>query len=101
MGTAELFAWGFVGGVATYVVIYVLPALKRLSRGSRPTFEPWRVAANAVLMLSLSFVGGIASLVLGNEASAPGQAIGMGIAGEVMLKALVGQLQEAELNRET
>jgi len=82
MGDLATFAWGYVGGLAAFVAVFVLPeALYVVEHGGyRKPFTLLRVAwLVVVLVIYVSFAGLVAMVVGGAEEATEAIMYGMGV----------------------
>ena len=84
-----IFVWGALGGLITYLVVFVLPTLIAAWKEGADSPPPfWRIALFLLIACAFIAVGGLAALWFGSDGDSSRTLMAYGMAGEGLLGGL-------------
>jgi hypothetical protein len=91
--TGALYGWGFAGGLCAAMHVFVLPEVARAALIGRTWVTRDRALAMGALVVFLAMAAGLVPLI--PEHVTRGQAIGLGLASQPIVRGLVTSARDA------
>ena len=86
MSAGQVFAWGFLGGATSGVVVFVLPVLANAAINGKLEVTTGRVIGVVAIVVALAAVAGVITLV--PHVTSRGEAIGYGLGVNTVIKTI-------------
>lgn len=93
MSAGLLYAWGFAGGLAAALLVYVVPTAAHLAVTDEPPLSRRRIGSMAFLIVALAATAGLVPLI--PDSVTRGQAISLGLASQAILKGVISGVRDA------